>query len=59
MILRAMRLQTVFARAYPLRTLATKSVASLFDRGFVKEVFPPDARFVLNICLQFMSLNRC
>lgn len=47
MILRIIRVQAALSRKYALRTYATRSVANLFDRGFIKEVFPPDSRFVL------------
>lgn len=47
MILRVIRLQTALYRRCAARTFATKPLTSIFDRGFVKEVFPPDARFVL------------
>ncbi|XP_055303989.1 tyrosine--tRNA ligase, mitochondrial [Sitodiplosis mosellana] len=44
MILRVIRLQSALSRKYAVRTFATRSVTNLFDRGFVKEVFPPDSR---------------
>lgn len=46
MILRVIRLRTAVTRKNVIRTFATNPVTGLFDRGFVKEVFPPDARSV-------------
>lgn len=48
MIFRVIRLKSALNRSFAIRTFATKPLTGLFDRGFVKEVFPPDARFVSN-----------
>lgn len=44
MIFRLICLQPTLSRTF--RQFATKPLTSIFDRGFVKEVFPPDAKLV-------------
>lgn len=57
MILRIIRLQAALSRKYAFRTYATRSVANLFERGFIKEVFPRDSRFVLIPLWKCILLN--